>query len=98
MQSNGPKNEALEAGGRETKKRKAKKKNEAPPCERLLHVWAPLVGLGRQRVVVSFAALALAAEDDGCGKEEKGGGDQEEQAEAGKDSHHLHRATTQGLG
>lgn len=47
------------------------------------------MGLGRQRVVVSFAALALAAEDDGCGQEEKGGGDQEEQAEAGKDSHHL---------
>lgn len=34
--------------------------------------------LGGQRVVVAFTALALAAQDDGRGQEEEGGGDQQE--------------------
>lgn len=49
----------------------------------------PTVRLGRQRVVVTFAALALAAEHNGSGQQEEGGGDQQEQAEAGENPHHL---------
>lgn len=45
--------------------------------------------LGRQRVVVAFAAFALAAEDDGRGQQEEGRGDQQEQAEPGEDPHNL---------
>lgn len=45
--------------------------------------------LGWQRVVVAFAALALAAEDDGSGQKEEGGGNQQEKAEASKDPHDL---------
>lgn len=50
---------------------------------------ALMVCLGRQWVVIAFAALALAAEDDGSGQEEEGGGNQKEQAEASKDPHNL---------
>lgn len=45
--------------------------------------------LGRQRVVVAFAALALAAQHDGRGQQEEGGGDQQEEAKAGENPHHL---------
>lgn len=45
--------------------------------------------LGRQRVVIAFAAFALAAEDYGSGQEEEGGGNEQEQAEAGEDAHDL---------
>lgn len=52
--------------------------------------------LGRQRVIIAFAALTLAAKDNGCGQEEEGRGDQQEQAEAGKDPNDLQgqRATS----
>lgn len=49
----------------------------------------PTAPLGRQRVVVAFAALALAAQHDGSGQQEERGGHQEEQAEAGENPHHL---------
>lgn len=45
--------------------------------------------LGRQRVVVAFAALALAAQHDGRGQQEEGGGDQQQETEAGENPHHL---------
>lgn len=45
--------------------------------------------LGWQRVVVAFAALALAAQYDGRGQEEEGGGDQQQETEAGENPHHL---------
>lgn len=48
-----------------------------------------MVCLSWQWVVVAFAALALAAEDDGSGQKEEGGGNQQEQAEPGKDPHNL---------
>ena len=51
---------------------------------------APTAPLGWQRVVVAFAALALAAEHDGSGQEEERGGNQQEQAEASKNPHNLH--------
>lgn len=81
-------------GGRERKKglkRKEKQKNkerDGPSSERRA---APtlMASLGRQRVVVAFAALALAAQHDGSGQEEEGRGDQQEQAEASKNPHHL---------
>lgn len=47
--------------------------------------------LGRQWVVVAFAALALAAQHNGRGQEEEGGGDQKQEAEAGENPHHLER-------
>lgn len=50
-----------------------------------------MVCLGWQWVVIAFAALALAAEDDGSGQKEEGGGHQQEQAEASKDPHNLHQ-------
>lgn len=45
--------------------------------------------LGRQRVVVAFTALALAAEDNGRGQKEERGRHQQEEAEPGKDPHNL---------
>lgn len=51
--------------------------------------WPWMVRLGWQRVVVTFAALALAAEHNGSGQQEERGGDQQEQAEAGKNPHNL---------
>ena len=48
--------------------------------------------LGGEGVVVTFAALALAAEDDGRGQEQEGGGDQQEQAEPCEDPDHLQGA------
>lgn len=83
-----PKNEALKADG--------DKKDVGVDGGRAGVVTHPQSGapasaacLGRQRVVVTFAALALAAQDDGRGQEEEGGGDQQEQAEPGEDPHHL---------
>lgn len=57
---------------------------------------ALMVRLGWQWVVITFAALTLAAEDDGSGQEEEGWGNQQEQAEASEDPHNLQgeRATT----
>lgn len=48
-----------------------------------------MVPLGRQRVVVAFAALALAAEHDGRGQQEERGRHQQEQPEAGENPHDL---------
>lgn len=48
-----------------------------------------MVFLGWQWVIIAFAALALAAEDDGSGQKEEGRGNQQEQAKASKDSHNL---------
>lgn len=48
-----------------------------------------MVPLGRQRVVVAFAALALAAEHDGRGQQEERGRHQQEQPETGEDPHDL---------
>lgn len=81
-------------GGRERKKglkrkeKPKKKKRDGPSLERLC---APALtaSLGRQRVVVAFAALALAAQHDGSGQEEEWRGDQQEQAKASKNPHHL---------
>lgn len=58
--------------------------------KRLL-VAALMASLGRQRVIVPFAALALAAEDNGRGQKEEGGGHQQEQAKASKDPHDLQK-------
>lgn len=49
----------------------------------------PTAPLGRQRVVVAFAALALAAEHDGRGQQEERGRHQQEQPEAGENPHDL---------
>lgn len=56
---------------------------------------APMVRLGWQWVVITFAALTLAAEDDGSGQKEEGGGNQQEQAKASKDPHDLQREREQ---
>lgn len=48
-----------------------------------------MVCLGWQWVVIAFAALALAAEDDGSCQKEEGGGDQQEQAEPSKNPYNL---------
>lgn len=50
---------------------------------------ALMVWLGWQRVVITFAALTLAAQDDGSGQEEEGWGNQQEQTKASKDPHDL---------
>lgn len=42
-----------------------------------------------QWVVIAFAALALAAEDNGSGQKEERGGDQQEQAKSSEDPHNL---------
>lgn len=44
-----------------------------------------------QWVVIAFAALALAAEDNGSGQKEERGGDQQEQAKSSEDPHNLQR-------
>lgn len=68
--------------------KKKKRERDGPSSERLCAPTLP-ASLGRQRVVVAFAALALAAQHDGSGQEEERRGDQQEQAEASKNPHHL---------
>lgn len=52
--------------------------------KKMAHPWgwlsasSPTPRLGWQRVVIAFAALALAAEDDGSGQKEERGGNQQE--------------------
>lgn len=60
-------------GGKECKKGVKRTKKDGPSLKRL-SAPAPTACLGWQRVVIAFAALALAAEDDGSGQEEEGGG------------------------
>lgn len=60
-------------GGKECKGVKRTKK-DGPSLKRL-SAPTPTASLGWQRVVVAFAAFALAAEDDGGGQEEERGGD-----------------------
>lgn len=55
----------------------------------LLSAPALMVCLGWQWVVIAFAALALAAEDDGSGQKEERGSNQQEQTKASKDPHNL---------
>ena len=50
---------------------------------------ALMARLGWQWIVIAFAALALAAEDNGSGQKKEGGGNQQEQAKASKDPHNL---------
>lgn len=72
--------------------------DDGPSMTRLETSGVWLRGLGRERVVVAFAALALAAEDDGRGQEEERWGDEQEQAETGEDAHNLPGAKRRRLG
>lgn len=76
---------------RRSRKKKGGEKKKKTRSKKMAHPRLPRRLLGRQGVVVAFAALALAAQHDGCGQEEEGGGDQQQEAEAGKDPHHLEK-------
>lgn len=70
----------------EKERKGVKRKKDGPSLKRLQLYWHVL---GWQWVVIAFAALALAAQDDGSGQEEEGGGNQQEKAESGKDPNNL---------
>lgn len=86
----GPKNKqsarSWQGGGRREERKERKQKARRWP---ILEAARGL--LGWQRVVVAFAALALAAQHDGRGQEQEGGGDQQQEPEAGEDPHHLEK-------
>lgn len=76
-------------GGTELRADEIRNKKKDGASLNWLPALPPMVRLGRQRVVVAFAALALAAEHDGCGQQEEWGGDQQEQPKAGENPHDL---------
>lgn len=89
MQARPKKYEALRSwweGQNLAEKVRKKKDSESLNC---LPARPRAVRLGRQRVVITFAALALATKHDGSGQQEERGGDQQEQAETGENPHHL---------